>query len=260
MKTPYFTVKDIIQITGITKRSLHYYDKTDILKPTKVEVNGYRYYDQEALGNLQMILLFKEMNFALKDIAAMMKLSKKEQKEILKEHRSTLVQRKQRLEIIIDQLDEYVDGTDIVHLNMFDDSPIQSIQEQYDSEAKLVYGDTEKYQEFKKNVNRLSTEEQQEAYQQFSINMEKVLRKLVQHQDQSPASVEVQKYIREWKSCLETFMVCDAEILTCIAEVYVTDRRYSGFFAQFGDEDFLRFLYEAIMAWVKDGEPQNEKM
>ncbi|RAI93682.1 MerR-like DNA binding protein [Paenibacillus pabuli] len=56
MKTPYFTVKDIIQITGITKRALHYYDKTDLLKPSKVEDNGYRYYDQEALGNLQMIL------------------------------------------------------------------------------------------------------------------------------------------------------------------------------------------------------------
>ncbi len=55
-------------------------------------------------------------------------------------------------------------------------------------------------------------------------------------------------------------MVCDAEILTCIAEVYVTDRRYPGYFAQFGEEDFLRFLYEAIMVFVKDGEPQNEKM
>lgn len=80
MKTPYFTVKDIIQITGITKRALHYYDKTDLLKPSKVEDNGYRYYDQKALGDLQMILLFKEMNFSLKDIAAMMQLSKGEQK------------------------------------------------------------------------------------------------------------------------------------------------------------------------------------
>lgn len=269
MKTPYFTVKDIIQITGVTKRALHYYDKTNLLKPTKVEDNGYRFYDQEALGKLQTILLFKEMNFVLKDIADMMKLSKDEQKKILREHRSTLLQRRQKLETIIEQLDEYVDGTDIVHLNMFGDSPILSIQEQYDSEAKLVYGDTEKYQEFETNVNRLSAEEQQQAYQQFSLNMEKLFRKLAQHQDKSPASVEVQKYVQEWKSCLETFMVCDAEILTCIAEVYVTDRRYSGYFAQFGDEDLLFFLYEAIMVFVKENfkkygefneEPSNEEL
>lgn len=89
MKTPYFTIKDIMQITGVTKRALHYYDKTDLLKPSKIEANGYRLYDQEALGNLQTILLFKEMKFSLKDIATMMKLSKDEQKEILRASRYT---------------------------------------------------------------------------------------------------------------------------------------------------------------------------
>ncbi|MGV2883044.1 MerR family transcriptional regulator [Paenibacillus taichungensis] len=251
MKTPYFTVKDIIQITGVTKRALHYYDKTDLLKPSKVEDNGYRYYNQEALGNLQMILLFKEMNFSLKDIAAMMQLSKDEQKDILREHRSTLVQRKQKLETIIDQLDEYVDGTDISRLNLFGDSPILSIQEQYGSEAKFIYGDTEKYQEFEANVNQLSAEEQEQAYQQFSVNMEQVFRELAKHQDLSPASGEVQVLVHEWKSCLEQFMVCDAEILRCIAEAYTTDRRYAGYFDQFGDEGFLRFLYQAIMVFIQ---------
>ncbi|WP_315370772.1 MerR family transcriptional regulator [Paenibacillus xylanexedens] len=251
MKTPYFTVKNIIQITGITKRALHYYDKTDLLKPSKVEDNGYRYYDQEALGNLQMILLFKEMNFSLKDIVAMMQLSKEEQKDILREHRSTLVQRKQKLETIIHQLDEYVDGTDISHLNLFDDSSILPIQEQYESEAKFIYGDTEKYQEFEANVSQLSVEEQEKAYQQFSVNMEQVFRELAKHQDLSPASREVQALVRKWKSCLEQFMVCDDEILRCIAETYTTDRRYAGYFDQFGNEDFLRFLYEAIMVFIQ---------
>lgn len=251
MKTPYFTVKDIIQITGITKRALHYYDKTDLLKPSKVEDNGYRYYDQGALGNLQMILLFKEMSFSLKDIAAMMQLSKEEQKDILREHRSTIVQRKQKLETIIHQLDEYVDGKDISHLHLFDDSSILSIQEQYESEAKFVYGDTEKYQEFETNVSQLSVEEQEKAYQQFSVNMEQVFRELAKHQDRSPASREVQALVRKWKSCLEHFMVCDIEILRCIAEAYTTDRRYAGYFDQFGDEDFLRFLYQAIMVFIQ---------
>ncbi|MCP1182361.1 MerR family transcriptional regulator [Paenibacillus sp. 1781tsa1] len=254
MKTPYFTVKDIIQITGITKRALHYYDKRDLLKPSKVEDNGYRYYDQEALGNLQMILLFKEMNFPLKEIAAMMQLSKEEQKDILREHRSTLVQRKQKLETIIDQLDEYVDGTDISHLNLFDDSSILSIQEQYESEAKFVYGDTKKYQEFEANVSELSVEEQEKAYQQFSINMEQVFREMAKHQDRSPASREVQALVRKWKSCLEQFMVCDIEILRCIAEAYTTNRRYAGYFDQFGSEEFLRFLYQAIVVYVDGGE------
>lgn len=147
-----------------------------------------------------------------------------------------------------------MDGTDISHLHLFDDSSILSIQEQYESEAKFIYGATEKYQEFEANVNQLSAEEQEQAYQQFSINMEQIFRKLAKHQDLPPASSEVQKLVGEWKSCLEQFMVCDAEILRCISEAYTTDRRYAGYFDQFGDEGFLRFLYQAIMFYVEGKE------
>lgn len=146
-----------------------------------------------------------------------------------------------------------MDGKDISHLHLFDDSSILSIEEQYQSEAKFVYGDTEKYQEFEANVSELSAEEQEKAYQQFSINMEQVFRELAKHQDRSPASREVQALVREWKGCLEQFMVCDDEILRCIAEAYTTDRRYAGYFDQFGDGDFLRFLYQAIMVHVEGG-------
>ncbi|MCM3337468.1 MerR family transcriptional regulator [Paenibacillus sp. MER TA 81-3] len=249
MKRQLFTVKDVIKITGITKRALHYYDKLELLKPIKAD-NGYRFYDQVALAKLQSILLFKEMNFSLNEISQMMRLSKSEQRDILTEHRSTLVQRKQKLETIIDQLDEYVEGTDIYHLNMFRDSPILSIQEQYESEAKFVYGDTEKYQEFEGKVNQLSATEKERAYQQFSVNMENVFRDLAKHKDKSPASAEVQKLISKWESCLEEFMVCDAEILTCIAEVYSTDSRFIHYFNQFDKGDFSEFLSQSILYFV----------
>ncbi|MDQ0658381.1 hypothetical protein QF041_003148 [Paenibacillus sp. W2I17] len=100
-------------------------------------------------------------------------------------------------------------------------------------------------------MNQLSAEEQEKAYQQFSVNMEQVFRELAKHQNLSPASGEVQSLVVEWKNCLEQFMVCDAEILSCIAEAYTTDRRYAGYFDQFGDENFLRFLYEAIMVFIE---------
>jgi hypothetical protein len=50
---------------------------------------------------------------------------------------------------------------------------------------------------------------------------------LARHQDKSPASAEVQKLTGQWESCLEEFIVCDAEILTCIADAYSTDSRFS---------------------------------
>ena len=253
MKRQLFTVKDIIKITGITKRALHYYDKLELLKPIKAD-NGYRLYDQEELAKLQSILLFKEMNFSLNEISQMMRLSKAEQRDILTKHRSLLVHRKQKLETIIDQLDKYVDGTDIYHLNLFRDSPILSIKEQYESEAKFVYGDTGKYQQFEEKVSQMSVTEKERAYQQFSINMENVFRDLARHKNKSPASAEVQKLISRWKNCLEEFMVCDAEILSCIAEVYSTDSRYIHYFNQFDEDDFSRFLSQSILYFVKNKE------
>ena len=62
------SVKEISEITGISKRTLHYYDSINLLKPTKVTEAKYRLYDETALNRLQNILIYRELNFSLKDI------------------------------------------------------------------------------------------------------------------------------------------------------------------------------------------------
>jgi len=68
MKTNFFTVKDIVRITGVTTRTLHFYDKINLLKPTRLLNNGYRTYRREDLERLQTILFLKEMDLSLKEI------------------------------------------------------------------------------------------------------------------------------------------------------------------------------------------------
>ena len=62
------TVKEVSNISGVSIRSLHHYDKIGLLPATEVTAAGYRLYDDKALERLQMILLFKELQFPLKDI------------------------------------------------------------------------------------------------------------------------------------------------------------------------------------------------
>lgn len=62
------TVKEVSRITGVSVRTLHHYDAIGLLKPTKVTEAGYRLYDDTALSRLQNILLFRELQFPLKDI------------------------------------------------------------------------------------------------------------------------------------------------------------------------------------------------
>ena len=62
------TVKEVSKITGVSVRTLHHYDAIGLLKPTEVTKAGYRMYDDTALSRLQSILLFRELQFPLKEI------------------------------------------------------------------------------------------------------------------------------------------------------------------------------------------------
>ena len=62
------SVREVARLTGTTVRTLHYYDEIGLLKPATVTGAGYRMYDDTALGRLQTILLFRELEFPLKEI------------------------------------------------------------------------------------------------------------------------------------------------------------------------------------------------
>ena len=66
------TVKQVSDISGVSVRTLRYYDRIGLLSPTEYTEAGYRLYDDAALEKLQQILLFRELEFPLKDITAIM--------------------------------------------------------------------------------------------------------------------------------------------------------------------------------------------
>src|SRR4026209_2867465 len=98
-----------------------------------------------SLEKLQTILILKELDLSLNEIADILKLTKQEQKQILKKQRQTLLLRKQRLENIMTALDEYVSGNDISHLHLFNRFSVLPLKEQYANEARFIYGETEAY-------------------------------------------------------------------------------------------------------------------
>ncbi|MBD2867369.1 MerR family transcriptional regulator [Paenibacillus arenilitoris] len=241
MKKPLLTVNDIVQITGITGRTLHYYDRIHLFKPTHLTEKGYRLYDRSSLEKLQTILFLKELDFSLKEIADILKLTRQEQKQIVSKQRQTLLAKKQRLETIMAALEEYVSGNDISHLQIFNSS--LPLKEQYANEARFIYGETEAYKAFNETLEKLSPDEKEERFS----SMEEIFKQIASCFDQDPSSDEVQRLIEEWKKNLMQFMTCDAELLACIAHTYKFDARFKNYFNQYGNEDLTDFLYNAIM-------------
>ena len=66
------TVNEVSKLTGVSVRTLHHYDAIGLLKPTTVSEAGYRLYDDTALERLQQILLFRELEFPLKEIKSIL--------------------------------------------------------------------------------------------------------------------------------------------------------------------------------------------
>ena len=96
------TVKEVSHLTGVSVRTLHHYDAIGLLKPTQVTQAGYRLYDDAALGRLQTILLFRELEFPLKDIKAMLSASDFDPMAALDDQIRLLQLRREHLDRLID--------------------------------------------------------------------------------------------------------------------------------------------------------------
>ncbi len=82
------TVKEVSMITGVSIRTLRYYDEIGLLKPTELTETGYRLYDNKALEKLQEILFFRELEIPLVDIKKIMDTPNYDKEQILATQKS----------------------------------------------------------------------------------------------------------------------------------------------------------------------------
>ena len=121
------TVKEISDLTGISVRTLHYYDEIGLLKPTDKSDAGYRLYDDKALETLQQILFFREFDIPLKEIKAVMENPALERNQILKMQREMLVAKKARLESLIVSIDRILKGENRMDFEVFSKNELEDM-------------------------------------------------------------------------------------------------------------------------------------
>ena len=116
------TVKEVSELTGISVRTLHYYDEIGLLKPTQVNDAGYRLYDDKAIDKLGQILVFRELDLSLADIRLIMDDPDLDRNSVLARQRDLLILKKQRLERIIASLDNMLKGDHDMDFTVFDET------------------------------------------------------------------------------------------------------------------------------------------
>lgn len=121
------TVKEISDLTGISVRTLHYYDEIGLLKPTEKSDAGYRLYDDKALETLQQILFFREFDISLKEIKAVLDNPALERNQILQVQRKMLVTKKERMERLIASIDDILKGENKMDFIIFTKTEVEEM-------------------------------------------------------------------------------------------------------------------------------------
>ena len=96
-----YTVKKLSQFSGVSVRTLRWYDEVGLLKPAYYGDNGYRYYEEEQLLKLQQILFYRGLGFRLDDIQRFISSDDFDQSNALLDHRKSLVRHVNQTEQLI---------------------------------------------------------------------------------------------------------------------------------------------------------------
>lgn len=123
------TVKEVSQMTGISIRTLRYYDEIGLLKPVRISENQYRLYDDKALEKLQEIMFFKEMDLPLETIKKLLENPELDRKEILLFQKALLERKRNRLNGIIELIDDVREGVNTMSFEAFSEDDIERIVE-----------------------------------------------------------------------------------------------------------------------------------
>ncbi len=232
------TVKEVSRLTGVSVRTLHHYDAIGLLKPTEVTRAGYRLYDDTALSRLQSILLFRELQFPLKEIKAILDSSDFDPEEALTQQIKLLEMQYKRMgELISFAREIQKKGVKRMDFHIFDKSEI----EQYKAEVKVKWGDTKEYQEY---------EQRQKNGYDFSKASPQLLNlfsELGALKQLPPDHEKVQEKISAIQDFItRNFYTCTTEIFGKLGQMYAGDERFKHNIDQAGGEGTARFAQQAI--------------
>src|SRR5215472_12730694 len=109
MKWMAYTVRRVAGLSGVSIRTLHFYDEVGLLKPAYISANGYRYYEEPQLLTLQQILFYRKLGFELKEIKSILAQADFEKMSALESHRSVLEKNLVLTKTLIATIDKTID-------------------------------------------------------------------------------------------------------------------------------------------------------
>lgn len=239
------TVKEVSRLTGVSVRTIHHYDAIGLLKPTRVTEAGYRLYDDTALQRLQTILLFRELQFPLKEIKVILDSPGFDPMDALAQQIHLLELQRQHLDTLISHARKIqMTGVTLMDFSPFDRSEL----DEYAAEAKAKWGKTDAYKEFEEKTAGQTTAQTQssgdalmETFAEFGS---------IRHL--SPASEEAQALVAKLQNfIMEHYYTCTKQILRGLGQMYIAGDSMTENIDKAGGDGTAEFTHQAIEVYCK---------
>ena len=237
------TVHEVSEKTGVSVRALHHYDQIGLLRPVAVTEAGYRLYDLASLERLQMILLFRELQFPLKDIAGILESPNFDRNRALEQQIGLLKLRREHLDnLILLAQGILLRGVNNMNFEPFDTTKI----DEYAAEAKASWGDTAAYREYeKKRAGRGRDEEA--ALGEGLMDLLAGFAAMKDGPADAPQALALVEKLRDYVT--EHFYTCTPEILRSLGSLYAGGGRFTENIDRRGGEGTAAVAARAIEAY-----------
>ncbi|MDE6749952.1 MAG: MerR family transcriptional regulator [Lachnospiraceae bacterium] len=239
------TVNEVSKLTGVSIRTLQYYDKIGLLHPAKYSESGYRLYDDTALEKLQHILLFRELEFPLKDIKVIMDSPDFDRSKALEQQITLLTLKKEHLENLICLARGIkMNGVKKMDFSAFDTSKM----DEYAAQAKASWGNTPEYHEYEEKAKGRTKQEEQN----IGKNMMQIFTEFGTMLDFQPDSEKVQAQVKKLQDFItENFYTCSDDILHSFGNMYAGGGDFTTNIDRAGGEGTAEFVSRAIEIYCR---------
>lgn len=236
------TVKEVSFLTGVSVRTLHYYDEIGLLKPVYIGDNAYRYYDESSIFRLNEILFFRSLGFPLKQINLLLEMSENDLKDTLEKHIKQLRFDRENLDRLILKTEALLKGG--IH-NMGLNTIGKEEQALLEDEAKRLYGDTQAFKEYqaKQESDKMKVQE----------GLMLIFKEFSSLKDLSPNQQQLQEKIKDFTNYITTnFYTCNDKVLTNLLQIYQEHKRFQEVVDNECGIGTLNFVVDAISNYLEN--------
>ncbi len=247
-----YYIKNLSKMSGVSTRTLRYYDEIGLLKPTRINSSNYRIYGKEEVDKLQQIMFYKELDIPLEDIKKIFEDKDFSSLKALESHLEALVDKRDRLESLISTVEKTISSekgeiemTDNEKFEAFKDNLIEENSKKYGDEVIAKYGE-DSFKESNKKFKNLSKEDfekgeflQKKLGEKFSLAMDK-------NDPTCNEAIEGCKLHKQWLEVFAPYKTISKEYHLGLANMYCEDERFKKYYEDIkvGLAEFMREAME----------------